>query len=538
MRHRLDIRALLALATVVLLTLSLACGGPGASAESGEDDEPSAQEKTAGEKEDGDENGDEEEAVPVEVVTLQQGPIETMLRFSTNLEAENDVQVVSRASRQLQVRQLLVEEGAEVERGDVLLRLESSELRTALARIEGQLAKARREYERQTSLYAQQLISEQAHNDATYELEQLELALEDAQRELGYTEVRAPISGTVTERHVSVGDQVSTNQKLFRIVDFDSIVARVYVPEKDLWRVRKGLEARLYAEANRGLERRGTVDRVAPQVDPRSGTVKVTVAIPRGAGLLPGMYVSVELITAVNAEAVLVPKKALIYDAEQIFVFRLADEDRVERLLIEARLEDRDNIEPAGALAAGDRIVVAGQAGLKDGSLVRLIDEASAEDAGDGGGAGGAAAEPVAAESEPSAEPEMSAELETPAERAPEPAAAEPAVRDWAAAWSDQRVEDYLASYADSFQPPDGQSRQAWAADRRQRIARPSSIQVDIEATRTVELGPDRVSVSFDQSYTSDTFSDRVRKTLVLVWQDGTWKIAEERVIEQSEGRS
>ena len=118
---------------------------------------------------------------------------------------------------------------------------------------------------------------------------------------------------------------------------------------------------------------------MAPQVDPRSGTIKATIGIPRGAGLLPGMYVSVELITAVNAEAVLVPKKALIYDAEQIYVFRLAEEDRVERLLIEARLEDRDNIEPAGELAVGERIVIAGQAGLKDGSLVRLIDAAAEE---------------------------------------------------------------------------------------------------------------------------------------------------------------
>ena len=395
MRHRLDTRGLLALLSVLLLTLSLACSGPEASAEGGEDGEASAEKQADGDGKNGGQDGeeeDEEEAVPVEVVALERGPIETVLRFSTNLEAENDVMVVSRASRQLQVRQLLVEEGAEVARGQVLLRLENAELRTALSRIEGQLARAQREYQRQTSLYGQQLISEQAYNEATYELEQLELALEDAQRELGYTEVRAPIAGTVTERHVSVGDQVSANQKLFRIVDFDSIVARVYVPEKDLWRVSKGLEARLYTEANRSVERRGTVERMAPQVDPKSGTVKVTVAIPRGAGLLPGMYVSVELITAVNPDAVLVPKKALIYDAEQIYVFRVGEENRVDRLLLEARLEDRDHIEPVGAVAVGDRIVVAGQAGLKDGSLVRLI-EAGAESDGEAGAERGVAAE-------------------------------------------------------------------------------------------------------------------------------------------------
>ncbi len=370
---------------VVLATLAaLLAGGPvGCSRPDGEsagESDGEAAEESGKASEDGDKKPDSEndeddadEAVPVEITILERGPIETLLRFSTNLEAEGEVQVVSQATRQLPVRQLLVEEGDEVGKGRVLLRLQNDELRTALARTEGQLAKARREYQRQTNLFEQQLISEQTYNEATYELEQLELALQDARRELGYTEVRAPIAGTVTQRHVSVGNQVTAGQPLFDLVDFDSIVARVYVPEKDLWRIRTGLEARIYAEGARGAERYGTVERIAPRVDPRSGTVKATIAIPRGSELLPGMYVSVELVTAVNDSAVLVPKKALIYDADQIFVFRLTGDGEVERLLVEARLEDRDNIEPAGLLEDGDRIVIAGQAGLKDGSVVRIV---------------------------------------------------------------------------------------------------------------------------------------------------------------------
>lgn len=356
------------------LLLPMGCSRSGAASKG---DAESREKKAENDSDGEDEKG--EEAVPIEVVGLTRGPIETILRFSTNLEAENEVQVVSQASRQLPVRQLLVEEGDDVRQGQVLLRLQNDELRTALARTEGQLEKAKREYDRQTNLYNQRLISEQTYNEATYELDQLALALKDANRELGYTEVRAPISGKVTGRHVSVGDQVTPSQALFDIVDFDSIVARVYVPEKELWRVQPGLEARIYAEAARGAKRQGTVDRIAPRVDPRSGTVKTTVAIPRNAELLPGMYVSVDLVTEVNSNAVLVPKKALIYDADQIFVFRLKEEDRVERLLIEARLEDRDNIEPAALLGEGDRIVVAGQAGLKDGSLVRLVGEGALE---------------------------------------------------------------------------------------------------------------------------------------------------------------
>lgn len=383
---------------LALITLGgVACsraGGDGDSGGGSDATEEASEEQGETSKKDGEDSDDEdkEEAVPIEVVELGRGRIETVLRFSTNLEAETEVVVVSQAGRQLQVVQLLVEEGDEVRKGQVLLRLQNDELRTALERTRGQLAKAEREYERQTNLHAQQLISEQAYTEATYELEQLQLALKDAQRELGYTEVRAPVSGIITERHVSVGNQVTPNQALFGIVDFDSIVARVYVPEKELWRIRPGLEARIFAEGSQGVERRGTVDRVAPRVDARSGTVKTTIAIPRSEQLLPGMYVSVELVTAVKEEAVLVPKKALIYDADQIFVFRMVEGDaaeaegeeegdRVERLMVRARLEDRDHIEVGDLLGEGDRIVVAGQAGLKDGSLVRLVGADSGNEA-------------------------------------------------------------------------------------------------------------------------------------------------------------
>ena len=90
-------------------------------------------------------------------------------------------------------------------------------------------------------MFKQQLISEQVYNDATYELDQLKISIEDAERELSYTEVRAPIAGTITARMVNLGDQVQINQHLFDIVDFDSIVARVFVPERHLDQLRRGL---------------------------------------------------------------------------------------------------------------------------------------------------------------------------------------------------------------------------------------------------------------------------------------------------------
>jgi membrane fusion protein (multidrug efflux system) len=311
-----------------------------------------------------------EEAVPVEVAALGRGGIESVLRLSSNLEAEREVQVFAEAPRR--VVRLLVEEGNPVEKGQLLLQLQDEEQKSDVAKAEIALAESRRTFERTKELYEQKLVTEELFTQAGYTVKRNEVALADARRALGYTQVKAPIAGVVTERKVNLGDHVTVNQPLFRIVDFDSIVARIYVPEKDLVRLAKGQPARLRADSLGGARFRGTIDRISPIVDPGTGTIKVTVATPRQEGLRPGMYVEVELVTAVHGDALLVPKRALVYDNDQAFVFRLRKERRVERLRVSPLLEDADNIEPAGGLAAGDQLVVAGQSGLKDGGLVRL----------------------------------------------------------------------------------------------------------------------------------------------------------------------
>jgi membrane fusion protein (multidrug efflux system) len=359
-----------------LLFTLLACSG-------GEDDDRTWAEGA------GDPDERPEEAVPVEVVALGRGTIESALRFSATLEAERDVQVFAEAQRR--VLELRVEEGDAVRAGELLIRLQDDEQRSALHKAEVELRQAKREYDRQKSLYDRQLVSEQVFNDAALIYDQAEIAMEDARRNLTYTEVRAPFAGIVTERLVNVGDYVTLNQPLFRIVDFDSIVARIYVPEKELPFLATGLDARLTAEAIGGASFVGKVDRISPVVDPGTGTVKVTVATPRQEGLRPGMYVEVELVTAVHENALLLPKRAIVYDNDQLFVFRLGDERRVERIKVEPVLEDVEHIEPAGGLVEGDQIVVAGQASLKDGALVRLPgdpdpdDESDDTDGDDGG---------------------------------------------------------------------------------------------------------------------------------------------------------
>ena len=369
---------------VILLALSLlVSGGCTASTQASADDGDNSSEKAASiDKDDTDADGEadekEEEAVPVEVTQLSTGRMEQVLRYSANLEAENHVQVYSQAARL--VRELLVEEGDNVKQGHVLLRLVDEEQRNNLAKARSQLDKSDREFQRLERLFKEELISEQKISEATYDLEQLRIAVSDAERELGYTQVKAPISGTVTARLVKLGDQVSINQHLFDIVDFDSMVARVYVPEKNLAQLKPGQVARITSQALGEHVFMGSIDRVAPVVDPRTGTLKVTVAVGSQTGLLPGLYVDVALVTAVHDQALLMPKRALVYDKDRVFVFRLGEDRRVERLALAPTLSDRNHVKVEAPLEPGDQVVVAGQAGLKDGTLVSLPGDADKVD--------------------------------------------------------------------------------------------------------------------------------------------------------------
>lgn len=107
-------------------------------------------------------------------------------------------------------------------------------------------------------------------------------------------------------------------------------------------------------------------------------------------------------------------------------------------------------------------------------------------------------------------------------------AAIRASVQAWARAWSDQDVAAYLNSYAADFRPADGRSRAAWADNRRERVAAPERIRVGIDDFRITLLDDATAEVSFRQHYQSDTYEDRVRKTLLMARTDDGWQILRE----------
>lgn len=103
------------------------------------------------------------------------------------------------------------------------------------------------------------------------------------------------------------------------------------------------------------------------------------------------------------------------------------------------------------------------------------------------------------------------------------------AVRAWASAWSNQKVESYLAFYAEDFKTPKGEARSEWEAARRQRIAAPKKIEVAIESPKVVLKSENDAVVNFRQVYRSDSLKVNSSKTLIMVRREGRWVIQQER---------
>lgn len=124
-------------------------------------------------------------------------------------------------------------------------------------------------------------------------------------------------------------------------------------------------------------------------------------------------------------------------------------------------------------------------------------------------------------------------------EPAAEPAKAAPAneesavlksVERWAAAWSGNDVEGYLARYAPNFKTPDGESRKTWETERRARVAKPRKIEVKVEAPKVTFKDANTASVSFRQHYRSNSFKASAGKTLILIKSGNQWLIQQELV--------
>lgn len=317
-------------------------------------------------------NGDkakEVDAVPVEAVAASRRAVAASYTGTAALEPRAESQVVAKTSGV--ALNVLVEEGQHVSAGQPLVRLDPDRARLSLAQTEATMRKLENNYRRATQLVGQQMVSANEVDQIKYDLENARAQYNMMKLELSYTTVVAPISGVIASRSIKTGNFVQINTPIFRIVDNSRLEATLSVPERELSTLKAGLPVQLRVDALPGKTFEGTVDRVAPVVDSGSGTFRVITAFADGGVLKPGMFGRMKIDYDQRADALVVPRVALLDDGDPaVFVVR---EGKASRVPVKVGYADGQWLEIREGLKQGDRVVTAGKVALRDGTAVQVI---------------------------------------------------------------------------------------------------------------------------------------------------------------------
>ncbi len=330
--------------------------------------------------EDADEAADEDDApaIPVETATPTRGDIVAVYSGTAPIEAFADATVIAKVSGE--VREILVEEGDAVATDDVLARLDGDRLRLEAEQAEANLRKLQRDYQRNVDLNERGLISVGDFEKIQYEMEALKATFDLAKLELGYTEIRAPIDGVISERFIKIGNTIDVNAPTFQVTSLEPLVSYLHVPEREYRRIDQGQSATIHIDALPGSRFDAVVSRISPVVDPAAGTFKITIEVSDPSRRLkPGMFGRISIVYDRHADAMQIPRSAIVEEAGESAVY-VVEDDVVEQRIIRTGYAEGGQIEVLEGLADAEEFVVVGQRSLKNGSKVSII---NAVDAGE-----------------------------------------------------------------------------------------------------------------------------------------------------------
>jgi len=351
-------------------------------------------------------------ATNVPVVTVEPQSIPLTFTYGARAIGYKDTQVRARVGGILLKRYYV--EGSPVKEGDLLFEIDPqpykvalSQAKAKLSQAKAQLSAAETQWVRISKLFKDRIVSEKSRDEARANLDSLKASAEAAQAEvdsaelnLGYTQVRAPISGITSLETQSEGSLIVANSDsslLTTITQVDPIYVIFSAADTELYKLGSMIESgqisnprknedgsqsrEVYASLtyNNGVEypEQGRFNFVNPTVDENTGTIKIRAVFPNPERtILPGQFVRLNIKGLTRVNALVVPQEAVMQGAEGEMVYRVNIHNQVEAVNIETGFTTPNGewIVDKG-LNAGDKVIVGGLMQLAPGQIVNPVSE-------------------------------------------------------------------------------------------------------------------------------------------------------------------
>lgn len=331
---------------------------------------------------------------PVQVATSKEEDVPQFLTALGTVHAINSVTITSRVEGQLMAVHFV--EGQQVKQGDLLAEIDPRPFEVKLAQAKGQLAKdqatlanARLDLTRYQKLAKTNLVSQQELDNQIALVKQAqasiqidEASIRDAQLQLTYSKITAPISGRVGLKQVDVGNYISggSSTPIVVINQMDSVDVLFTLPEQDLSNIIQARKTRAdlpvtALDRNNQFElAQGTLFSIDNQIDATTGTIKLKGRFPQQENtLFPNQFVNIRLFVTTLEKAVVIPNAALQMGNEGHFVWVVDDEDKVSKKSVEVALQNAQIVVIASGLSANQRVVTDGVDRLTEGAKVDIV---------------------------------------------------------------------------------------------------------------------------------------------------------------------
>lgn len=316
--------------------------------------------------------GGERPAMPVETRTAWTDTVVDAIRATGQIEPLQSIEL--RPEVDGRITRIMMREGTVVQRGAALFQIDDAELRQQLIRAEAERDLSRQALERTRDLIAQKAASqadlERAEatarsTAATHELLRLQVAR---------TTVRAPFTGVLGARSVSLGDYVTASTPLVTLQTVNPQRASFQIPERYAEAVQRGQVVRFTVAALPDREFTGVVDFVDPAVQLPARTIAVKAEARNDDRLLQGgMFIEAALATESRPNAVLIPEEAVLPMQGRSYVWVVQEDGTVTRRETTLGVRRPGEVEVRAGIAAGEQVVVGGLERLQEGAPVTPI---------------------------------------------------------------------------------------------------------------------------------------------------------------------